>query len=314
MKKFRKRFVVALVLVFLLMNIMAFFHARRFTHFNPGIGRREDPSKASFVRKLGILFSGVSLPRPVNDRLPERAYTTVILQSNVKIACWEMEAVQASKGTVVLCHGYGGKKADMLDRAYVFLDAGYNVLLPDFMGTGDSESNQCTIGYKEADNVTTCVSYLTKKGNRPIYLFGSSMGAAAIMRACNIDTTLPVRALILECPFGSMRQTVKNRFEMVGVPAFPLADLLVFWGGLQNGFNAFRHNPEDYALKIRKPVLLLCGGKDDRVKRFETEAVFAHLAGPKQHIYYPLAGHESYLNRYRQQWTGDVLSFLQQHP
>lgn len=314
MKKFLKRLGGILLLLFALANVMAFFHARRFTHFDPDTHLRQDPSKVSFAQKLGILFTGLSLPRPVNDHLPERAYTTVLLQSNVKIACWEMKTVQPAKGTVVLCHGYGGKKADMLDRAYVFLDAGYNVLLPDFMGAGGSEGNQCTIGYKEADNVKTCIAYLAGKGNSPVYLFGSSMGAAAIMRACSSDTALPVRALILECPFGSMRQTVKNRFEMVGVPAFPLADLLVFWGGLQNGFNAFRHNPEDYASKIRKPVLLLCGGKDDRVKPLETEAIFAHLAGPKNYICYPLAGHESYLNRYRDQWTNDVLSFLRQYP
>lgn len=156
----------------------------------------------------------------------------------------------------------------MLERAYVFVDSGYQVLLPDFMGAGGSEGNQCTIGYREADNVKACVDYVQQSGERNIYLMGTSMGAAAIMRACSIYV-LPVKGLILECPFGSMRQTVRNRFEMTGVPTFPLADLLVFWGGAQNGFNAFGHNPEDYARKIHIPVLLLCGGEDDRVRSFE---------------------------------------------
>lgn len=29
-----------------------------------------------------------------------------------------------------------------------------------------------------------------------------------------------------------------------------MANLLVFWGGVQNDFNAFKHNPTDYAKNI----------------------------------------------------------------
>jgi alpha-beta hydrolase superfamily lysophospholipase len=294
--------------MFLLANIMAFFHARKFTHFDPETTQRIDPSKVPFIQKLKIMFTGVSLPRPVNRLKPVKPYKTIILQSNVKINCWEMTVVH-SKGTVVLCHGYGGEKSDMLERAYVFMDMGYNVLLPDFMGTAASEGNQCTIGYKEADNVRACFDYLQQKGEKNICLIGSSMGAVAIMRACSIYK-LPAKALILECPFGTMRQTVKNRFEMTGVPAFPLSDLLVLWGGVQNGFNAFNHNPEDYAKQITIPVLLLFGGKDDRVKAFEIQNIYNNLASKKRLITYPLAGHESYLNKYQRQWTMDVDTFL----
>lgn len=296
------------IIVFLLANIMAFFHARKFTHFDRDATQRVDPSKVSFIQKLKVMFTGVSLPRPVTHYEPIKPYKTLILQSNVRISCWEMITNDA-KGTVVLCHGYGGEKSDMLNRAYTFMNMGYNVLLPDFMGGGASEGNQCTVGFKEADNVKTCVDYLQQKGEQNIYLMGASMGAAAIMRACSIYK-MPVKALILECPFGSMRQTVKNRFEMMGVPAFPLSDLLVLWGGVQNGFNAFNHNPEDYAKQINIPVLLLSGGKDDRVKASEILNIYNHLAGKKYLKTYSMAGHESYLNKYQQQWLADVDAFM----
>lgn len=311
MPRWIKRALLAVAILFILANIMAFLHARKFTHFDPVVTERLDPSRLSFTSKIGILLTGVSLPRPVNKQLPDRPYEVVPLQSNKKIVCWAMK-VPAAKGTVVLCHGYGGEKSDMLSRACVFLDAGYNVLLPDFMGAGGSEGDQCTIGYKEAENVKTCVAYLRNKGEHRIYLMGTSMGAAAIMRACSVDS-LPVTALILECPFASMTQTVKNRFETVGVPAFPLAGFLVFWGGIQNGFNAFSHNPEDYAKHLSMPVLLLYGERDDRVQRFETDHIFENLAGPKKLVTLPLAGHENYLNKYRAQWTLEVTRFLQEH-
>jgi uncharacterized protein len=311
MKKIGKYLLRACLVLFVVANIMAFFHARKFTHFDPDAKERLDPSNISFTKKLIIMFTGVSLPRPVTKRLPERPYSTVTAYSNVKIVCWEMKT-EHPKGTVVLCHGYGGEKSDMLERAYIFVDSGYNVLLPDFRGAGASDGNQCTIGYMEAEDVRACVTYLLSKNEREIYLIGSSMGAVAIMRACSVYD-LPVKALILECPFGSMRQTVKNRFETMGIPAFPLSDMLVFWGGVQNGFNAFKHNPDEYAKKIKLPVLLLFGEKDDRVKRFEVEDIYHILSGKKQAHFYPLAGHESYLNNYRQQWTTDVLNFLREN-
>ncbi len=312
MKKIGKYLLRTFLVLFIIANVMAFFHARKFTHFDRDTTVRIDPSKVSFIKKAGIMFTGVSLPRPVTKRLPVRPYKTVSFYSiNTKIVCWEIKAEQP-KGTVVLCHGYGGERSDMLERAYVFADSGYDVLLPDFMGAGASEGDQCTIGYKEAGDVMKCVQYLHSKNERNIYLMGSSMGAVAIMRACSVYR-LPVKGLILECPFGSMRQTVKNRFEMVGVPAFPLSDFMVFWGGVQNGFNAFKHNPVNYAKKIQVPVLLLFGEKDDRVKRFEIEDIYHNLTGKKQLITYPLAGHESYLNDYREQWTADVTGFLQQN-
>lgn len=311
MKKWLKRALIFFGTVFVLANVMAFLHARKFTHFDPEATERLDEHGLSSGKKLQLLFSGVSLPRPRDTKLPYRPFTELVLQRNKRIACWSMR-VPGAKGSVVLCHGYGGSRKDMLQRAYFFMDEGYNVLLPDFMGAGASEGNECTIGYKEADNVKACIEYLVKQGERNIYLMGASMGAAAIMRACSLEP-LPVKGLILECPFGSLRQTVKNRFETVGVPAFPLADMLVFWGGLQHGFNGFSHNPEDYARKIHTPVLLLYGARDDRVRRFEIDRIFAGLAGPRTLVVFPLSGHESYQVRYPQQWMDAARSFLAAH-
>lgn len=98
---------------------------------------------------------------------------------------------------------------------------------------------------------------------------------------------------------------------MQGIPAFPMAYLLVFWGGIQNNFWAFAHNPDDYAKSVDCPTLLLYGEKDEKVSRKEINAVFQNLNGKKTLVTYPLAGHENYLLRYKEKWTNDVLSFLQ---
>ncbi|HKC67722.1 MAG TPA: hypothetical protein VKG26_05795, partial [Bacteroidia bacterium] len=121
---------------------------------------------------------------------------------------------------------------------------------------------------------------------------------------------LNVTGIIIECPFGSMLQTVQARFNTMHLPTFPMANLLVFWGGLQNNFNAFKHNPSEYAKKINCPTLLLYGEKDEKVSRAEIDTIYKNLQGYKELKTYPLAAHENYLTKYKNEWEYDIGSFM----
>jgi alpha-beta hydrolase superfamily lysophospholipase len=304
-----RRIVWTLVVGFVLMNVIACFHAYKFTHFSSsGVQKTGNPEKLSFAAKLEALLFGVSNPRPENKSKPQRPYQQVILESHKQIEGWYIPA-DSAKGTVLICHGFSGNKATMLDKAEVFHELGYNTFLIDFMGSGGSEGNQTTIGFFEAQQVCSAFRYVKAQTQQPVILFGTSMGAAAIMKAVR-DSSVQVDALILECPFGTMQETVEARFHNMHVPAFPMASLLVFWGGVQNGFNAFSHNPADYAKHIKVPTLLMYGEKDLNVSRGETDRIYANLAGFKQLKLYPKAGHENYLKKYKEQWTQDVGGFL----
>lgn len=308
-RKWLKRILWSLIIVFILMNAVAYMHAYRFTHFDPDLKEKTgDPKELSFGEKLSTLFFGIRNPRPVNNGLPSRPYQTLKLQSHKKIECW-LIPVDSAKGTVALFHGYGGSKSGMLDRAEAFAQMGYTTLLVDFMGSGGSEGNQTTLGFHEAKEVQTVFDHLKTTGHQKLVLFGTSMGAVAIMKALH-DHSLKPHAVILECPFGTMSETVKARFRTMGVLSFPMAQLLMFWGGVQNGFNAFGHNPDRYATKIDCPTLLMIGEKDEKVSMEETKRIFESLKGPKQLETFPLAGHENYLNTYKFEWIKDVNTFL----
>jgi uncharacterized protein len=295
------------LLLFIVANIIAFFHAWRFTHFS-GTGSRTNPKQLSAGEKVSALFFGVSNPRPANKFIPPLEFETVILQSNRRIECWSINA-DSAKGTVAIFHGYGGEKSSMLDKALVFHELGYNTLLVDFMGSGGSEGNQTTIGYKEAEQVKTCFDYLLQKGEKRIFLFGTSMGAAAILKSIS-DHKINPSGILIECPFGSLYKTTCSRFDAMGVPSFPMAGLLVFWGGVQNGFWGFSYKPSLYAKSVSCPSLLLYGEKDERVSRSEIDEIYTNLSGEKKLALYPLAGHENYLFKYEIQWRLDVADFL----
>lgn len=312
-KVWLRRTLWALLTGFVVINVIACFHAYKFTHFSDsGVQKTGNPEKLSFAAKLQALLFGVSNPRPENKSKPVKPYRQVILQSNKEIEGWYIP-VDSAKGTVLIFHGFSGNKASMLDKSEVFQELGYNTFLIDFMGSGGSEGNQTTIGFYEAQQVCSAFRYVKEQTQEPVMLFGTSMGAAAIMKAVN-DSALAADALILECPFGTMQETVEARFHNMHVPSFPMAGLLVFWGGLQNGFNAFSHNPVEYAKHIKIPTLLLYGEKDLNVSRGETDRIFANLSGFRQLGLYPKAGHENYLKKYKTEWTQDVSGFLSQLP
>ena len=297
-----------MVFTFVLMNIVAIFHSYKFTHFSDTKSEKTlRPEHLSIGEKIKALFFGVNNPRPINNIKPLN-FETINLQSNKLIECWNATN-ESAIGTVILFHGYGGEKSSMIDKAAIFDSLNYNTLLVDFMGSGGSEGNTTTIGYKEAEQVKTAYDYLTNKGETNIYLFGTSMGAVAIMKAIK-DYGIKPKAIIIECPFGTMYETVAARFKNMNVPPFPMAELLVFWGGVQNGFWVFNHNPTTYAKSITCPTLLLFGEKDMNVSRKEIDNIFDNLQGPKTLKTYPLAGHENYLNKYKNEWTHDISIFL----
>jgi alpha-beta hydrolase superfamily lysophospholipase len=307
--KIAKGLLISSFMVFVLLNCVAYLHAYKFTHFDTtSTVKTKDDEQLAFTEKLKTLALGVNNPRPVATQLPTQAFETIKLSSNKQIECWLIKANNA-KGTVILFHGYGGEKSGMLDKATVFLKLGYTTLLVDFMGSGGSTGNQTTIGFYESAEVKTTFDYVKSTGEKNIILFGTSMGAVAILKAEH-DYKLNANKLIIECPFGTMLQTVKARFTIMHLPSFPMANLLVFYGGFQNNFNAFNHNPTEYAKGVKCPTLLMYGEKDNKVSRNEIDELFLNLSGTKQLNTYPLAGHENYLINYKDKWTQDVSKFL----
>ena len=305
-KKKWKKLALAAGALFIIMNFVAFMHAYKFTHFSdPALARTKDPDQLSAVEKITTLVLGIDNPRPVNTAVPSVPYESIMIDSSLE--CWRIEAPQ-SQGTVILFHGYASKKSSLLERAYAFLQMNYSVMLVDFKGSGGSVGNSTSIGFHEAEEVRSCFEFVQQQGEKNIYLFGVSMGAAAILKSLH-DYALQPSGVVLECPFGSLYKTTCSRFRNMHAPVFPFAPLLVFWGGVQHNYWAFGYNPATYAEKVTCPVLLFFGEKDDRVTQEETDAIFQNLHGKKQLVTYPKAGHN---DLFGEDWKVQVSGFL--HP
>lgn len=132
-----------------------------------------------------------------------------------------------AKGNIILCHPLTRNKEYMLPyRDKLF--QGYNSITFDFRWHGGEEDKKqyTTIGQDEAQEVEAAIKllkkdYRTKK--LPLYGFGISMGAAALIETENKKHMFD--GLILQSSFETMRKQVKRMYNFF---QFPLMHNFIF--------------------------------------------------------------------------------------
>jgi pimeloyl-ACP methyl ester carboxylesterase len=302
------------VVGFAVLNLLAYNHARAMLRFTGNGERTRKPEALAGWAKLRVLLKGVNLPRPDSSLAPTQLATdcrevSIPAPGGITLCAW-----YCNRGTntplVVLFHGYSADKTALLNETRAFLALGTSVLLVDFRGSGGSSEAYTTIGVHEAEDAAAVVGFIERKlTHRSLVLFGQSMGAVAILLAIDKHGVSP-DGIILEAVFDTMLNTVCNRFDAMGVPAFPSAHLLVFWGGRQWGFGGFSHSPVKYAESVRCPVLFMHGTDDPRARLNEGRRVYDAVPGVKAFREFPSVGHEAYVAKYPDAWKAAVASHL----
>ena len=305
-----RRLVILCFFGFMALNALAYWHARAMTTFVDTSVRTASPEDLGFLSKLKILFTGVKVPRPENAKTP--ASYSLRFESHqyaggneTTLEAWHIP-VDGSDTLFLLFHGYASSKESLLPVASKLSDMGYGSLLVDFFGSGGSDGSGTSIGYFEATDVVHSLTYAKKRWPDVKHvLYGQSMGAVALLRAVSAHNINP-DGIVVESIYDKMVSTAKNRFVSMGVPATPFAEVLVFWGGLRLGFNAFTHNPVDYAGDVVIPSLVLQGELDPRATTDQARDVYDRLGGWKRFSEYRHAGHLAALESDITKWQQDI--------
>lgn len=296
---------------FVALNVVAYRHARAMLWFARGGVRTVRPERLTTVGKLGVLLSGVRVPRPENDRTPADIalhydIATIPIDESVTLQAWTVP-VKEAQGTAILFHGYASSKSELLPEAAALHDMQQDVWLIDFRGSGGSSESYTTIGFHEAEDVAAAVRFVRAKTiGQPVLLYGRSMGAAAVLRAIH-SCDVKADAVVLESVFDRLSTTCDNRFRLMGLPAFPASNLLVAWGGVCGGFAASQHNPVDYAGRCTCSTLILHGELDMNARVAEAQSVHRALGDPlAEFVVFPETGHSPTLAADAPRWRQAV--------
>ena len=313
-KRFARRALGGLLVAFLGLNALAWFHAGAMTTWRAG-SRTDEPEQLGLLERLSVLAKGVRIPRPVDGWAPDQLGLPVEVVHlpgglGAELEAWFVPS--ARPGLVTICHhGYCASKASLSHVAQGLHSLGSAVLLVDFYGSGGSSGTGTTVGMREAHDVRAAFDYARERfPDSKLVLYGQSMGGAAILRAVAELGVRPA-AIVIESTFDRFSSTVSARFERMGLPTTPFAQLLVFWGSVRCGANAFRHEPVRYAKAVECPLLVLQGAEDPNVSAEQARSIAEAAAGTSRFELIPKVGHGDLISAARGRWFDGLRPFLE---
>src|SRR3989338_5404932 len=183
----------------------------------------------------------------------------------------------------------------------------------DFRGNGESEGSYISMGYYEARDILGALQYLKERNFDidKIYGFGQSMGSAALIFAEEHQPSF--RGLILESTYTDLYQNAARRLKSVyGLPKFPFATAITFFGGFSIGVNGFSISPLKSIHQVNKPVLLIHDSLDDSVSVEDSRLLYDSANEPKELWIVNNANHTSGYDAQLSEYRTKVIVFLNQ--
>lgn len=253
--------------------------------------------------------------RSLHDRTPAQVglpYEAVAFPSRdgLMLTGW---FVKGGPATVVLTHGHGGNKGQLLDTAEFLHQAGYSLLLFDFRASGESEGNQSTLGYHEAKDIAGALDFL---GQRPevdaarVGALGISMGAAALLLTG--DDGRRFAAIVADSAFSDGESLVGRLDRWFNLPRWPFSFTVPLAVQYYSGLA-----PRDVAPLVRvvdlapTPLLVIHGELDPGIPAADARAIFAAAAPPKELWVVDGAGHGQAFSTARGEYVNRVLTFFE---
>lgn len=312
MKKWLKIAGLALISYWVITVVALYFQAYRLTHYQRSDAEpRPDIHDLNALELIEILLLGVPNPRPENIKVEVNGLKTYKVTGNMKLEIWTLEPL-VSKGTVLLFPGYPYSKSTLIELGKMYNRNGYNAVMVDFRGTGGSDGHSTSLGYYEADDVAAVFQWAQQHfPEDDIILHGISMGGGACLKAI-YENRLDLKFLIIVSPSSSLKKSTQNYYRLINLPSHPFADIMTFWMGFQNDFNAFELNYLNYAKEISVPTLILHVLQEPKVDLEEVIDIYDNLKGPKKLVTYDQA--ESYTPNLLVDatiWESDITQFIE---
>lgn len=235
----------------------------------------------------------------------------------VGIAAWYIPAANgagASGPTVVMAHGWGSNKSQMLPRAEI-VHGDYNLLLVDLRNHGQSGEAMTTQGVLEAGDLRAAIDWLEEvKAPDRIALFGVSMGGASALREASDDERID--ALVIESTHATIANAIQARLEVAGYPlSVPGAWATLLASLLRTGEDITAADPVASIARLgERPLLLISGQLDDSIGPTDAEDMLAaaeEAGSPVSLQVCAAAGHAGSPTACAEEYPGWVLGFLE---
>lgn len=269
------------------------------------------------LRTLGVAVAATHVPpTDVGDRSPadvglDYEVVTVPRDDGVDLAAWWVPSTNGA--AVVLLHGAGSTRANVLDHAAVLAANGYGVLALDARGHGDSEGRAMDFGWWGESDVAASVTFLADRpGVDPIRIaaVGLSMGGEEALGALGADDRLA--AAVAEGATGRTAADgawLSERYGVRGWLQRQIDRVTYGWADLLSTApppGTLRDAARDAA---PRPVLLVAAG-DVPDEQHAAEHIRTGSPDTVEVWVVPGSGHTDGLGTQPEEWESRVVGFL----
>lgn len=190
-----------------------------------------------------------------------------------------------SDKTVIISHGYKGNGETMANFAQMYHRLGFNVLLPDDRGHGESAGRYISFGWLDRLDYLQWIQQVIDRSNADvkILMFGVSMGGATMEMLAGESLPPQVKAIIADCGYSSIEAELtyllKRQFHL---PKYPIEPLVSTISKRRLGYYLGDVTATEQLKKNKRPILFIHGEKDVYVPVGMAYENYAATHAPKQ--------------------------------
>ena len=238
-------------------------------------------------------------------------------RDGMALAGWFIAPPAANAPTpgVVLSHGHGRSRAELLPHAGFLHRAGFALLAFDYRHRGGSEGDAVTMGVREQDDLLGAIDELARHpevdGDR-VAVLGVSMGSVVAILAAARDER--VRALVVEAPYATydaiMTRALRHFYHL---PSFPIAPLAKWVVERRLGYPLDHAQPVAEVHRISpRPVFFITDEQDAVIGHEEAARLFDAAGEPKRYWLIANAGHARGWQAAPEEYERRVVSFFRE--
>lgn len=237
-------------------------------------------------------------------------------EDNLLLSAIYLPAKTPQNKTAILAHGYMANADSLWQVANIYHDLGYDVLLPDARGHGQSQGEVIGFGWPERKDYLGWINkVLEEKGSdEKITLYGISMGAATVMNTSGEKLPENVFAIVEDCGYASIKEELTYQYKvMFDLPTFPIMQVTNLVTRVRAGFFYTDGDVRKQLAKNKTPMLFIHGTADTFVPFSMLDEVYKATDAPKERWEVAGAEHAKSYDTEPEKYREKIKNFLQKY-